>query len=376
MTKITHMTSVHPRFDVRIYHKQVRSLVKAGYQVSLVVADGLGDIEFEGVRIIDCGQFSSRFQRFFSTQYRVYKACIKTSADLFHFHDPELLLSGLALRLRGAVVIFDSHEDVQSQILQKRYLPPIIARCLSFLYRVFEVLTVGSLSGVISVTSDVDKKFKNLVKQRAIVSNYPISDEFLSTVDWAQRECAVCYVGMITRSRGVIEIVRAVQLTKATVRLHLMGDFEDKYLRDEIKKIDTEGRVILHPHGNRQEVKKLLSRSMIGLCVLHPVQNHLRSLPNKMFEYMAAGIPVIVSDFPLWKKIIDESGAGLTVSVRDVPRIAECIDRVMASPKEAEQFGINGMNHVKSGQNWENEEKKLFSFYNRLLVSHSNREVE
>jgi len=128
---ITHLTSAHPRYDTRIFLKECCSLAKV-YHVSLVVADGLGNEEKDGVGIYDVGIEEGRFGRIFQTTKKVLAKALELDSDLYHLHDPELIPVGLKLKKMGKRVIFDAHEDLPKQVMAKHYLNAFTKTILSF----------------------------------------------------------------------------------------------------------------------------------------------------------------------------------------------------------------------------------------------------
>ena len=119
---------------------------------------------------------------------------------------------------------------------------------------------------------------------------------------------------------------------------------------------------------DRAGVRDVLGRSMAGLVTFHPAPNHIDAQPNKMFEYMSAGIPVIASDFPLWREIIAGNDCGLLVDPVNPAAIAEAIDTRVNNPDMAQRMGENGRRAVEARYNWGIEEQKLLAFYEQILT--------
>ena len=114
-------------------------------------------------------------------------------------------------------------------------------------------------------------------------------------------------------------------------------------------------------------VRDVLARSMSGLVTLHPVINYLDALPVKVFEYMSAGLPVIASDFPLWREIIAGNDCGLLVDPLSPEKIAVAIDFFIFNPNEAERMGLNGRKAIERKYNWNTEQKKLLNFCDSII---------
>jgi len=372
MTKVCILTSVHPRHDTRIFIKQCVSLGRAGYDVTLIVADGKEDEEKEGVRILDIG--ISRFGRagrMTRTVIAVYKKALNMNADIYHFHDPELIPAGLLLKALGKKVIYDVHEDYPKAILSKHYLPSWMCRLTAWAFEVFESIAARRFSGIVSVTPAIAKRFESRNKNTVTIQNFPITDELniSETVAWKKRSNAVAYVGVIGVLRGVKEMVEAAELAskKTDVHLILAGDFFPQSLKEEVESMEGWKQTKYLGYLPREKVARLFDKIKAGLVLIHPEPRYQVSYPVKLFEYMSSGVPVIASNFSLWREIVEGAGCGLLVNPLKPKEIADAVIYILENPEEAQEMGKNGRRAVKERYNWGMEEKKLLGLYEVLL---------
>ncbi|GAB4370629.1 MAG: glycosyltransferase family 4 protein [Kiloniellaceae bacterium] len=370
MTKrIAHLTSVHRRSDARIFEKECRSLSQAGYDVHLVVADAKGDRVEAGVTIHDVGPSGSRIARMTGASARVLRKARELGADLYHLHDPELIPFGLMLKRRGAKVVFDCHEDVPLQLLSKPYLPPILRRAVSRLYAAFERLACPRFDALVAATPTIAAKLCRMNARTVVVRNFPLVEDAARRPDAHPQaaQAKVVYVGSISESRGIREMVRALELLNGAVTLDLVGSFADEALHREMKA--QPGWQWVNERGwlSRDDVASTIPQAVAGLVLIHPRPNYVDALPTKLFEYMAAGIPVISSDIELWRQIVDKSDCGICVDPFDPAAIADAIRYLCDNPAICAAFGRNGRKAVSEEYNWAGESHELLRLYDALL---------
>ncbi|MBD2792787.1 glycosyltransferase family 4 protein [Xenorhabdus szentirmaii] len=366
MLKIAHLTSVHSRYDTRIFLKECVSLRQEKYRVSLIVADGKGNEKNNDINILDVGFLSGRLRRIFKTTKLIYKKACEIDADIYHLHDPELIPVGLKLKKKGKLVIFDSHEDVPKQILSKPYLNKFSRIIISKLFSIYEKYYSVQFDGIITATPSIRDKFLKINRNTTDINNYPILGELYNNNEWRRKEKQVCYVGGISYIRGIEEIIKSLSHLTTNTKIKLAGNFSDKNLENKIKKMKHWHKVDEAGFLNRTETKELLSKSIAGIVLFHPQPNHLDAQPNKMFEYMSAGIPVIASNFSLWKEIIIENNCGICVDPLAPKEIANAIDYLSNNLDLAEKMGSNGFKAVNEKYNWNIEKNKLIKFYQQI----------
>lgn len=364
--KVAHLTSAHPHTDIRIFHKQCLSLCKEDYDVYLIATKCETQL-LNGVHIIGVERKGKgRFSRMISTTREVYRKALELDADVYHFHDPELLPYGLKLARKGKKVIYDAHEDLPKQIMDKHWIPAVFRGLISRLFRFFEGYVAKRIAGVISVNEPICDRFKRHNTNVEQIANYPLINEVLQLDgETLKIPGQVCYVGGLFPTRGIKEIVQAMESVNA--RLVLAGNFVPVSFEDEVRKLKGWEKVDFRGYIDRDEIMQILSTSEVGLVTLHPTRSYLEALPIKMFEYMSAGTPVLASDFPLWRGIIEDAKCGVCVDPMDPSAIAKGIEFVLSDKARASEMGENGKKAFREKYNWSIEEQKLFAFYRKLL---------
>jgi hypothetical protein len=364
--RVLQMTTLHPPDDVRILLKECRALADHGHDVVLA-ARVHAATELDGIEIVPIGTVDVRtglhnlVRRLFAA-WRVARAA---KADAYHLHDPELIPVGLALERTGRRVVYDVHENTP---LDLRTLGDgsLGGRVLARMWAVVEALAGRRFDAVVAATPAIHGSFPPA--KTFLVRNFPLLSETTALAGPPQRdrERSVVYIGRVSEDRGVRTMLEAAD--RADVTLRLAGLLPPALL-EELRHEPLWARARYAGRLSRAGVAEEVRRARAGMLVLEPRQAYVESLPVKLFEYMAAGIPVIASDFPIWREIVEGAACGVLVDPSDPRAIAEAIEWVLANPDEAEELGARGREAVRETYNWERESGELLAAYARLSPS-------
>ncbi len=355
--KVVHLTSAHPRYDSRIFHRMCRTLAQR-YDVTLVVADGKGDEECNGVRIRDVDAPTSRKERLLVTTRRVLQKALELDAHIYHLHDPELIFAGLQLKKAGKKVIFDAHEDLPKQMLSKHYLHPFVRRAAAGIYERVERLALRRFDYIVAATPRIREKFTKMGMRCVDIDNFPRKEEF-ADIEPDYSGNRICYIGSLYPTRGIGELVEALE--DLDVELVVAGKFHDREYEERVRSLPGWKKVDFRGYVGLEEIRKILAESFAGAVTLHPTPAYVEAYPVKLFEYMLAGLPVIASRF--YQGLYKDGGIG--VDPKDVDAIKRAILALREGHRAAE-LGARARGLALRHYCWEMEELKLFGVYDAV----------
>jgi glycosyltransferase involved in cell wall biosynthesis len=369
--KVCILTSVHMPFDGRVFHKEAKSLVRAGYEVVLIARHDKEET-VAGVRVVPLPQPKSRRQRMTKVLWRLYRLAVRENADVYHFHDPELMTVGLLLKLRGRKVIWDVHEHYPNSILDKYYLARPLRRVISKSFDVFERAVVRFFDYVVYTTPFVGARYQKMKVRSGRIENYPLLE--LSEAFERDPQERIVYLGGMSRMRGLLEVLDAFAVVAKKYprwELCLVGSCSpasfEKEMRDRVSTLGLGANVKFIPWVPYEEKERLSSQAAMGVITYLPYSNNTSCLPNKLFDYMLVGLPVIASNFPLYREVVEPSHCGLIVDPSKPEEIARAMEYLIEHPQEARQMGENGRRAVREQYNWEKESEKLLQIYEVVL---------
>ncbi len=365
MHKICHVTSAHKSTDVRIFHKQCTGLAKAGYDVYLV-AQGDSRVE-NGVNIVGVGDHTGgRLNRMTQMTKKVYKKALELDCEVYHLHDPELLPYALKLKKKGKKVVFDSHEDFVNNIKEKPYLNKHVASAISVGFDILQKHVVARLDALIYVTPHMKKNSEELNSKSIMITNYPVvSTDNIN--EHKKTDNQLVFAGGVEPLWSHVEILKAISNVDAVYKV--CGKGPKEYIA-AMKAADVRKRLDYIGLIKHTEVKSLLWQSFAGMAILKyhlNVGGKTGTLGNtKIFEYMMAGLPIICTDFILWKEIVDKYNCGICVCPDNIDEITNAVKYLLDNKDKASEMGRNARRAVEQEYNWANEESKLVALYKEL----------
>jgi len=368
--RITHLTSVHPRYDTRIFLKECSSLAKnQNYNISLIVADGLLDEVKNNVSIFDIGASRGRLDRIKNITKQIYIKAKELDSDIYHFHDPELISVGLKLKKLNKKVIFDIHENIALQILDKEYIPKFLRRIISNIYRHYEIKNLKQFSALVLAECSYIDYYKELNKNIEVILNMPDVEPLEKFSSYKRNKNEIFYIGGISNARGFDVTIKSLKILKdkiPDIYMHYIGP----YSKDLVKSVnlqDIKKNIKFYGRMPLLEGLEYSRNSKVGISILKPIGNYTKSYSTKVFEYMALGLPIVTSHFKLYKAIVEKYHCGICIDPLNPQEIADAIEFIMKNPIRAQQMGQNGIKVVKEKFNWSIEEKKLFEIYEKTI---------
>lgn len=367
MSKVCHITTVHTPFDNRIFHKECKSLSENGYDVTLLVAGHDTSSEVDKVKLVNFPKSKNRFIRMISTSlFQVFNQALKVDADLYHFHDPELIFVGLLLKIKGRKVIYDAHENVSAAILSKYYLKPnALRKLIALTFDLIEKSISKSFDGVITARPDITETFK--VRKIETIRNFPIVTNVRMgqcNIEINKGKKVIIYVGGMTYIRGIKELVDSFT-SLDDYELWLLGPFSQKELYEDCKNSPGWKNTRYLGKVSVEEVFAYTRMADAGIITFWPEPNHVKTLATKPFEYMACGLPMIMSNFPYWRDFFGSSS--LYVDPKNSDEIAKTIIRLFENEDLMKQMSKLNLELIDKEYSWEAESKKLVSFYQNIL---------
>lgn len=370
--KICIFTTGHNALDDRIYYKQALSLKKVYKDITIIAPDDREIYYENGIKIVGVKKPNSIKERFILTRLVVEKA-IEEKADIYHFHDFELIYTAPKIKkyLPNCKIIYDVHEHYPDMVSMSKKMPKILRPFAIKLVDKSEAYISKKFDYIITADDAVKERFNNFNKNVDVVYNF---SEFNTSSINVDKVYDVIYQGGITIERGLMQVIMAIEklkLYKNDIKMIFVGPFGDKdsearatsYIRER----KLANNIIFTGKVSHSDVELYIRKSRIGIVTLLPLPKYYKNIPIKQFEYMSCGIPVIGSNLPPIKKFVQKYDAGIIVDPTNVEEIAAAIKKLIENQELCSRLGANGVKAVEEEYNWSTMEEKLYKIYKSLI---------
>jgi glycosyltransferase involved in cell wall biosynthesis len=374
MKKVCHVISGHLRDDKRILGRQCSALVKSGFDVYILTNDGKGTEVIDGIKIISTSTFYiNRIKVILLAKSIFLNEALDINADIYQIHGPELIPLGLFLKKMGKVVIYDAHEDLSGQILEKKWIPYVFRNLLSIFSKIYFKYTLKRFNEIITVTDHIADSLKKYNLNTTVIPNYPIISSVgkFSPEEYLIRQNVVCYTGTVYDQSNQESIIKAINKI-SQVEYHIAGNINEK-LFEKMMALNTFNKLNYFGFLPKSDLPSFYNSAIIGIIVQDYEENMgydqgtLGS--NKFFEYMEAGLPVICTDYKLWKDIINKYECGITVNPKNVLQIEDAIRFLINDKSRAYEMGQNGRKAILEEFNW----GRVEMLYVNLFLKHASK---
>ncbi|UWG96992.1 glycosyltransferase family 4 protein [Dehalobacter sp. DCM] len=374
--KICILTTGHPALDNRIFYKQALSLKKQYDEITLIAPDQQSRYNHEGIEIIGVPRSSSLMGRFQLGDTVVAKA-IEVKADVYHFHDFELIYKVLKIKkaIPNCKLVYDVHEHYPDMMRMSRKVPTVLRPLAAFIVDRTEAHYARKFDHIITADDAVMARMKTFNPRTDVIYNFtefqPVAqpEEDVSP----PKEYDVIYQGGITLERGVYHVVQAIKILKEKypdIRMIFVGPFNDsrgqKIVNDYIEENQLQENILFTGRVPHIEVENYMRKSKVGVVTLLPLPKYFKNIPIKQFEYMSCGIPIVGSNLPTIKPFVESYHSGIIVDPTKPEEIAKAITILLSDPRLSKEMGDNGMKAVRKEYNWGRMEEKLLKIYQQL----------
>jgi glycosyltransferase involved in cell wall biosynthesis len=376
VSRVCIFSSVHIALDNRVFYREAHSLQRAGYDVTLIAVHPRDEIK-DGVRIIGLPDVPRRKRPLLWPQ--LLRRALETEADVYHFHDPELLFVTPWLRaLTGKPTIYDVHEVYADFIRVKDYMPAWVRYPIAWLFRWLEPLLARPQSALIFADGQIAADFEAVDLPKITLFNFParsfIEQAMEATEDLNIQEPVILHLGGHERNRGtrlMVEAFDQVHRRLPAAQLLLVGHFMPPELEQEVRR-DVAQRGLDHAvtiagRVPFEEIGSYLKQASVGWVPWQPVPKNKKNIPTKLFEYMAYGLPVVSSDLPSTRPFVQNGENGYRVTADDPGAHADTFVELLQRPRQAKEMGRRGQELVRRRYNWGEMEERLLSLYQELL---------
>jgi glycosyltransferase involved in cell wall biosynthesis len=376
MTHICILSSVHSALDNRVFYREAKSLHNAGYEVTLIAVHEKDEIK-DGIKIIGLPNVP-RIQRY-KLWLKIINYARNINAELFHFHDPELLFVVPWLKfITNKPTIYDVHEVYPDFFKVKDYMPKWLRYPIAWAFKYLEPPLARLQHGLIFSDDNIAKQFSAINRPTETIYNFPSKEFVLAGIEITKgirnREPIILHLGGHERNRGTDLMVDAFEIVHKEIpqaKLLLVGHYMPPSLQEEVQENvnnkQLESAVKITGRVPFETIGEYLKIAAVGWVPWQPYPKNEKNIPTKLFEYMSYGVPIVSSDLPSTRSFVLNSTNGFRVTANDSNAHAQALIKLLKNPDHGYEMGLKGQDLVSNEYNWGNEEVKLLRLYETIL---------
>ncbi len=374
---VMHLAPGFQADHMRIYHKECISLAEAGYPVELVAHVATGghlDARIKFHSLGDCGKLTIAWRLFDRVRrcQHAYTFARHSRATLYQYYAPEFIMWGKRLgRVSTRPVVFDCMEDYEGYALQRRGIPDFLRRPLAAFVRRQLRLAAQSCDAVIVADEGTARLLRPYARRVVVLHNFPNLPLFPDPGTMAvEKIYDVIYHGSLPRYHldAFLAIDAALARRGYFVRWRLIGHIpEREWFTRELTRRGIQGRFSLGGYIPHNQVAWEVSKAKIGIIPLPGLPKFYNNIPQKLFEFMALKMPVVLSDLPPSRPFVGDGACAVMVPPDDYEAYADAIITLLGNIELRQQMGIEGRRRVEQEYNWGRESQKLIDLYKELV---------
>src|SRR5450830_1135414 len=374
--RVAIVTSIHPDFDARIW-KHALLLASSGVQVDLICPWDVPNLSVQnGITFHPFKKVTSRGLRPFLIPLRVIPRLLKIirDVDIVHFHDIDLLPM-MALLSLGKTVVYDVHENYAEEMLVRDWIPRYLRRPLAFFVKWGQFIFSSVIRNIVLVAPSQEHAFSAKYFRKIYLYNYA-SLALLDGVagNYLQRDDIVVFIGSQHLNNGsllLLDIVEETIKRVPSIRFRSTDRFSNpkfkEYFLSEVSRRGLGKHIELMPNVKPHELMKVLNEATIGISPNLRVAQQINGIHTKVFEYMAAGIPMVISDLPHQVGVIQESGGCILAAPENPTEFAVAIEKLTKDKRLAQEMGLQGQKGFREHHSYESQQQHLLSYYRQIL---------
>ena len=373
--RIAIVTSIHPDFDARIW-KHTCSMADAGWDVELVAPwVPKGEEMPSGVTLHSFGRVQSRLARPALIPLRIAQRLLPLlrKCDVVHFHDIDIL-PWMSLLSAVKPIVYDVHEDYPEEMMIREWIPNVLRRPFARILELGQRAFSRPIRNIVLTQPELESEFRGSRFRRTLIFNY--ASEWLANGrvdDYLDRPPVVVFIGSQHPNNGsdlLIEIAGRIKAQRPEVRFLASDRFANDALRsaalERMRSLSADN-IELIPNVRPHQLMSVLNRATIAISPNLRVKQQIRGAHNKTYEFMAAGLPIVISDLPKQVEAVGGSDCGILAQPEDPDSFVRAIVHLVDNPAEGHRLGRNGARAFRESYSWESQMPRLLQFYDLIL---------